>query len=360
MARCARRIRQRNAPQLQVARAKLAVLLHGQPHLDSPAAARQVGRHANWVYTWRKRWATAGFALTEQPGRGRKPACPPRQVALGKALACALPAQREAPLGRSSTTDLARLIAAHPDAPPLRRSTSWRRLDTEARKPWQHRNWRFPRDPQFGAQAGRVLDWYAGSWDGQPSAPEDGVVRADEQTTIPPRPGQAMRVEHEYARGGALASLAAWDVRRGGREPAGRGRCDRTTGIVAFGTLVDRVMQQEPYRSAPRVCWIVDNGSSHRGTAAADRLQARHPTRILVHLPTQASWLNQVERCCSIVQRKVLTPNDFPDLAAVERRLLAFAARYNDTAVPCHWRCTRQQLADRLAALPEHPPPRPA
>jgi len=162
-------------------------------------------------------------------------------------------------------------------------------------------------------------------------------------------------VEHEYARGGALAYLAAWDVRRGGVT----GRCEATTGIAPFSRLVDQVMAQEPYRSAPRVFWVVDNGSSHRGESAAARLQGQYPNLILVHLPTHASWLNQIEIYFSIVQRKALTPNDFPDLAAVEQRLLDFAALYNDTAVPFGWRFTRADLEARLAALPDLPPPPP-
>ncbi len=126
-------------------------------------------------------------------------------------------------------------------------------------------------------------------------AADDCLISADEKTSIqarmriaptsPPRPGQAMRVEHEYGRGGALAYRAAWDVRRGGV----LGRCEATTGIASFGLLVDQVMQREPYRSAPRVFWVVDNGSSHRGTAAAERLQAQYPNLVLVHLPTPAS-----------------------------------------------------------------------
>jgi len=279
-------------------------------------------------------------------------------VATVKALACELPTRREEPLSRYSTADLVRLIGSHPDRPAMSASTIWRILDRDALKPWQHRSWLFPRDPQFAAKAGRVLDLYAGYWDGQPLAPEDCVVSADEKTSIqarvrchattPARPGQAMRVEHEYARGGALAYLAAWDVRRGGA----LGRCDTTTGIAPFGQLVDQVMAQEPYRSAPRVFWIVDNGSSHRGDAACQRLRARYPNLILVHLPTHASWLNQIELYFSIVQRKVLTPNDFPDLAAVETRLLAFEALYNDTAVPFNWRFTRADLERRLLQLP--------
>lgn len=277
-----------------------------------------------------------------------------------------MPARRDEPLSRYSTADLARLVEAHPDAPPMSRSTIWRILDRDALKPWRHQSWLYPRDPQFAAKAGRVLDLYAGWWGGQPLAPDDCLISADEKTSIqarirrhatsPPQPGQSARVEHEYARGGALAYLAAWDVRRGGAI----GRCDATTGIGPFDELVAAVMAREPYRSAPRVFWVVDNGSSHRGEAAASRLQARYPTLILVHLPTHASWLNQIELYFSIVQRKVLTPNDFPDLAAVEARLLAFEALYNDTAVPFHWRFTRQQLDDRLAALPPLPPPPPA
>lgn len=258
-----------------------------------------------------------------------------------------------------------RYIAAQPDGPAVSASTLWRILDRDALKPWRHQSWLFPRDPRFAEKAGRVLDLYAGWWDGQPLSPDDCILSADEKTSIqarvrchaptPTRPGQASRVEHEYARGGALAYLAAWDVRRGGVI----GRCDTTTGIAPFDALVDLVMRQEPYRLAPRVFWVVDNGSSHRGAAACQRLQGRYPNLILVHLPTHASWLNQIEIFFSIVQRKALTPNDSPDLAAVERRLLDFAALYNDTAVPFHWRFSRQQLEARLAALPARPPPKP-
>jgi hypothetical protein len=273
-------------------------------------------------------------------------------------MACELPAQRRQPLARYSTGELARLISEQPAAPPLSRSTVWRILDRHALKPWRYRSWLFPRDPDFAAKAGRVLDLYAGVWEGVPLGPGDCVLSADEKTSIqarrrvhptaPPGPGAGQRVEHEYERGGALAYLAAWDVRAGGV----RGRCEATTGKAPFGRLVDQVMAQAPYRAATRVFWIVDNGSSHRGEAAAAEVAARHPTVILVHLPTHASWLNQIEIYFSILQRKVLTPNDFADLAAVEERLLAFAELYNDTAVPFDWRFTRADLDARLAELP--------
>src|SRR3954452_2011443 len=77
VAACERLLRRPSAPQAQAARAKLALLLHARPDLDTAAAARQRGRHVNWVFRWRRAWATAGFRLTDKPGRGRKPALPP-------------------------------------------------------------------------------------------------------------------------------------------------------------------------------------------------------------------------------------------------------------------------------------------
>jgi hypothetical protein len=133
------------------------------------------------------------------------------------------------------------------------------------------------------------------------------------------------------------------------------GRCEDTTGIVPFTDLVTQVMTCEPYASAQRVFWIVDNGSSHRGQAAIDRLTSQFPNVIMVHTPVHASWLNQVEIYFSIVQRKVLSPNDFTDIDAVTDRLSAFEERYNQTARPFKWKFTTTDLDDLLARLDRQP-----
>jgi DDE superfamily endonuclease len=93
---------------------------------------------------------------------------------------------------------------------------------------------------------------------------------------------------------------------------------------------------------------IVDNGSAHRGKKSIKRLQDRYKNLILVHTPVHASWLNQAEIYFSIVQRKVLTPNDFPDLETLKRQLLTFGRRYEQIAQPFEWKFTRADL-DRLA-----------
>ena len=107
-------------------------------------------------------------------------------------------------------------------------------------------------------------------------------------------------------------------------------------------------MSVEPYNKAQRVFVILDNGSAHRGKKSIKRLQGRYKNLILVHTPVHASWLNQAEIFFSIVQRKVLTPNDFPDLDTLEHQLLAFGRRYEQIAAPFQWKFTRADL-DRLA-----------
>lgn len=276
-----------------------------------------------------------------------------------KALACELPWRSGVPLSRFTHDELAREVIQRGIVAEISGTTVWRWLSRDAIRPWQHRSWIFPRDPDFAAKAGPVLDLYQGIWQEQPLGEDDCVISADEKTSIqarirthpsePPRAHHATRVEHEYTRGGALAYLAAWDVRRA----RVFGRCEGTTGIEPFGRLVEQVMSQEPYRSAQRVFWIVDNGSSHRGTASIVRLQGAWPNLVLVHLPVHASWLNQVEIYFSVVERKVLTPNDFASLDEVAARLFAFEERYAAIAKPFAWEFTRHdlsQLLDNLSA----------
>jgi transposase len=141
--------------------------------------------------------------------------------------------------------------------------------------------------------------------------------------------------------------LAAWDVRRAKLF----GRCEPKSGIVPFERLIADVMGQQPYASANCVFWVVDNGSSHRGERASKRLGKRWPNVVLVHLPVHASWLNQIEIYFSILERKVLRPNNFDSLFALEDRILGFQDRYQANARPFQWKYTRADLSKFLAKL---------
>lgn len=279
---------------------------------------------------------------------------PPEVVIQIKAIACELPATLGLPLSRLSTADIVREAQRCGIVATLSDKTVWRWLNEDAIRPWHHRSWIFPRDPGFAAKAGGILDLYAREWKGRPLQSGEFVISADEKTSIqarirkhpslPPRPGCIARVEHEYARAGAWAYLAALDVHRA----KVFGRCEQTTGIEPFHRLVEQVMSEPPYCDARRVFWIVDNGSSHRGDTAARRLQAAFPNIVLVHSPVHASWLNQIEIYFSIVQRKALTPNDFSSLEDLADRLIRFQEYYETIATPFEWKFTRADLLDLM------------
>jgi transposase len=348
-------VRAGTTPQRLVRQARL--ILGSAAGLGSRAVARQEQMSRTTVRRWLARFvAKRCDGLQDRPRSGRPLVIKPTTRALIVALACERPADRDVPLSRYSLSELSlevadRLGTDH-DVPS--RSAIWRLLAHDALRPWRYRCWIFPRDPHFLELASRVLDLYACRWQGQPLWADEYVISADEKTSIqvrrrrhpclPPGPHQAMRVEHEYERAGVLQYLAAWDV----HHAVVFGRCEPKTGKAAFGRLVDDVMSQEPYRSARRVFWTVDNGSSHRGDRSAEELRARHPRIVIVHTPTHASWLNQIEIYFSIIQRKVLTPNDCTNLDELAERIIAFGKRYSALGKPFAWRFTRQDLERRL------------
>ncbi len=183
-------------------------------------------------------------------------------------LACERPADSEVPLARWSSCELAAEVVTRGICEQISGITVWRWLSEDAIKPWQHRSWIFPRDPEFTAKAGRILDLYAGRWEGELLHPGDYVVCCDEKPsiqararkhpTMPTKPGvkRGRRVEHEHDRRGALCYFAAWDVRRAKLFD----RCDEKDGIVPFDKLIEQFMSVEPYSKARRVFVIVERG----------------------------------------------------------------------------------------------------
>jgi hypothetical protein len=71
----------------------------------------------------------------------------------------------------------------------------------------------------------------------------------------------------------------------------------------------------------------------------------------MIHTPVHASWLNQVEIVFSVIQKKVLTPGDFPGLGTLSYALLAFVNRYNRTARPFNWKFTAADLTALLRRI---------
>jgi transposase len=314
------------------------------------------------VRKWRGRFAELGLAgLEDLPRSGRPRLIPEADRAAVVALACQLPADTGVPLSRWSGPELAaELVAQGLVSGPVSASSVLRILAENPVRPWRYQSWIFPRDPDFAAKAAVILDLYQGFYQGKPLGPGDRILSFDAKpsiqargrirATLPAAPGRPVRVEHEYERHGALALLAGLDVHTG-RVFAST---PKTTGIVPFMDLAGQVMARPQYRDAPRVFVVVDNGSDHRGKKAASRLRKAHPNAVMVHTPVHASWLNQVEIFFSVIQKKVVSPNDFPSLKKLSETLLAFIGRYNRTAGPFSWKYTANDLRDLLRRISEH------
>ena len=317
---------------------------------------------ADTVRKWRGRFAERGLPGLEdllRSGRPRRISAADRAAVV--ALACQLPAATGVPLSRWTGPELAaELTTQGLVSGPMSVTSLLRILAENPVRPWQYQSWIYPRDPDFAAKATVILDLYQGFYQGEPLGPGDRILSFDAKPsiqargrihqTLPAAPGRPARVEHEYVRHGALALLAGLDVQTGKVFAS----TPRTTGIVPFMELAGQVMARPEYKNAPRVFVVVDNGSDHRGQAAIDRLRKAHPNAIMIHTPVHASWLNQIEIFFSIIQKKVVSPNDFASLEQLSETLLAFVRRYNQTAKPFSWKYTAADLKDLLHRISEH------
>ncbi|MDR1427695.1 MAG: IS630 family transposase [Bifidobacteriaceae bacterium] len=337
------------------ARAKIVLAAaRGDPNVEIAAG---LGVSRETVRKWRGRYAAERLpGLGDRPRPGRPRRYTPVQVAEVKAIACSKPEDRDVPLARWSVREIARQAEAEHVAA-VSPATVARWLRADKLRPWQVESWISPRDPDFAAKGGAVLDLYQRIWEGRELRDTEFVISADEKTGIqalrrvganrPLAPGGPTRVESDYRRGGTVCYLAAMDVGSG----EVMGVVDQTCGIAPFGRLVGEVMGREPYASAEKVYWVCDNGSSHRGANAQVRLQDAYPNAVLVHTPVHASWLNQIEVFFSILTRKALTGASFDNVDALTERILAFQDWYNLTAQPFNWTWDRAKLNQYLRRL---------
>ena len=345
-------------------RLRAQIVLAAARGRDNARIAAEMGISVDTARRWRGRFAARRLdGLKDLPRSGRPRRISAAERAAVVALACQLPAATGVPLSRWTGPELAAELAARGLPGSISVSSVLRILAEHPVRPWQYRSWIYPRAPDFEAKANVILDLYQGFYGGKPLRPGDRLLSFDAKPSIqargrchptaPAAPGKPVRVEHEYVRHGALALLAGLDVHTGkvfASTPA-------TTGIKPFMNLIGQVMSQPEYGNAPRVFVIVDNGSDHRGQAAIDRLARAHPNAIMIHTPVHASWLNQIEIFFSIIQKKVVSPNDFAGLDELSRTLLAFIDRYNQTARPFNWKFTASDLTDLLRRISEHEQP---
>ncbi len=280
-----------------------------------------------------------------------------------KAAACDNAGAVAQGLAHYSIRDLTALVMQTLSLVKLAPSTVWNILDRDAIKPWRYSGWIFPRDPDFAEYADVVLDLYMGSYKGEPLGERDFVLSGDEKPglllrtrccpIVLPSPGKPGLKEFEYRRHGTAVLLALMDIVSGHvlHETVPK------SGIVPFLALIKKLLEQEKYRSATRLFFVIDNGSSHARNKFQERLnelfpRSDYPEMIAVHTPKHASWLNQIELFFSIVARKALPHIECRKRSEMADRLDRFVARHNSNPRPFSWRFTKQDLAELMKKWP--------
>jgi transposase len=254
-------------------------------------------------------------------------------------MACELPDRLGRSLSQWDCVELGRKLVADEVVPHISPQTVGRILQDHRLKPWRRHLWlspNVPRDAAFVACVEHIVDLYT-----RPLAAGEIVLCVDEKTslqprprlspTLPARPGQPVRVEHEYQRKGALNLFAAFDT-RSGKVYARTAERKRQVEFIAFLEQLDREVPAEK----TTIHVVLDNLPMHKGKQVQAWL-ARHPRFVFHYPPVHCSWMNQVEQWFSILQRKRLVIADFADKAMLAERLLTFVSQWNEHAHPFHW-----------------------
>lgn len=269
-------------------------------------------------------------------------------------LACERPDVIGRSLAQWDSVELARQLVHDGVVEAISPQTVQRILASHKRKPWRHHLWlspTVPRDATFAAQVTEIVTLYTrplGTW--------EMVLCVDEKTSIQPRPrktgtlaaqpGQPVRVEHEYARKGALNLFAGFDTRTG-TVYATTAERKRQVEFIAFLDHVDRAIAP----AITRIHVVLDNVRMHKGKQVQVWL-SKHLRFVFHFPPVHCSWMNQVEQWFSILQRKRLRIADFAHKQHLSERLIAFVAEWNAHAHPFQW--STKSVAKVMAKC-EHP-----
>jgi len=227
-----------------------------------------------------------------------------------------------------------------------------RMLESQRLKPWRVHYWLNPKGPldeAFRAKVLNLCDLYT-----RPLEPYEWVLCLDEITSLQPRPRTAetlpaqpglvpVQLENGYRRCGASNLFAAFNTRSG--EVVGV--CRHRKRQVEFIELLEKIEREAP-ASVTLINLVCDNVSVHHGKMVRAWLE-KHPRFKMHFTPVHCSWMNQVEQWFSILRRKRLAASNFIDVAALEERIHAFIAEWNELAHPFKW--TKNSFAKVLAKV---------
>jgi len=285
---------------------------------------------------------------------------PPEVRAQATALACSRPQTQQRRLSRWSLTAIVAQMVSLEVVVSIAVSTVGRWLAAEKLKPWRYHAWQHILDPQvFLARARPILRLYeqaqallrSGVWVVCADEKTSIQARQPEQETRPAQPGKPVLVSPRYHRRGALHLFAALSVADGCK----LGQTFLRKRFVDFQIfLVETIIPEALRRQVHTIKLILDNGTTH----APKRLQAWLDAQIqanawpltieVIWLPTNASWLDQIEIWFSLLQRKLLQPNDFDTREDLAQAIADFIKGENQSPKPINWTYTIEKLETKL------------
>jgi len=265
-------------------------------------------------------------------------------------------------LARWSASEIARRLIALSIVVRISVATVGRWLAQEKIRPWRYHNWQHILDPEaFLERARPILQLYEqarallreGIWVVCTDEKTSIQARKREQATMPAGPGHPVHVTPRYERKGAIQLFAGLSVADGRIYSMCRNR-KRFVDYQAF--LLEVILPEALRRGVHTVALILDNGTTHAPKQLERWLEEEvhrrdWPLKIQVYwLPKNASWLDQIEIWFSILQRKLLQPNDFESLRELVHDIGSFVRYHNRTAKPIHWTYTVEKLEQKLSA----------
>ena len=199
-----------------------------------------------------------------------------------------------------------------------------------------------------------VLDVYTRPYDPRfPQVCMDEVSKQllrDTRTPLPAAPGQPIRVDHEYERGGVVNCFL-------GCEPL-QGR--RWVRVTEHRTKVDwaheiKALVDERYPDAERIVLVLDNLNTHSPASLYDAFPPAEAKRLadkldIHYTPKHGSWLNMAEIELSALSRQCLDRR-VPDLTTLEGEVAAWQDRRNQAGGAINWRFTTNHARIKLTRL---------
>lgn len=241
-------------------------------------------------------------------------------------------------------------------------STVGRWLAQERIRPWRFHTWQHILDPKAFLQRARpILSLYErakdllceGIWVVCSDEKTSIQARRRERQTVPAGRGYPVHLSPRYERCGAVHLFAGLSVADG----RAYGMCRNRKRFVDFQAfLLEVILPEALRRGVHTVALVLDNGTTHAPRQLENWLnQVIHEKgwslRVESHwLPPNASWLDQIEIWFSVLQRKLLQPNDFESVQALVKAIGSFVRYHNRTAKPIHWTYTIEKLEQKLGA----------